>query len=132
MTSPYRGIVSLLQKAADEREETARSEKWMRDKISERVAAASAEDERELKSARAGYFRQQAQAEKERKTEETWRRRETEKEKRREMAKRDDQTTRQLDRIRYEEDKENRLKQKILANRCFLRERGLLKALVGS
>ena len=116
MTAPHRGIASLLLKAADEREEIAKSEKWMRAKVNERLT--SAVDEGELKSAREGYFRQLAQGERERKAEETWRRRETEKEKRREMAKRDDQATQQIQRLRHEEDKENRLKQKILANRC--------------
>ena len=60
MSTPHRGIVSLLQKAADEREETARTERWTTDKVKERLMAA--EDETELRSARAGYFRQQVRA----------------------------------------------------------------------
>ena len=115
MSTPHRGIVSLLQRAANEKEESSKSEKWMREKVSERLIAAT--EEVDLKSARAGYHRLLAEEQKEQRAEETWRTREREKDRKREIDRRSEATSKELQRIKYEEDKENRMKQKVLANR---------------
>ena len=115
MSTPHRGIVSLLQRAANEKEESSKTEKWVREKVSERLTAAT--EGAELISARAGYNRQLAKEQKEQRAEETWRTREREKERKRELDRRSEATSKELQRIKYEEDKENRMKQKVLANR---------------
>ena len=119
MAFPHRGIAALLQKAADEKEELNRSHNWMRDKVRDRyLAAAAAEnDGTESKSARAAYRHQLVEGEKEKHMEEMWRRKEKEKESRVEMEGREERTSKELARIRHEADKENRMKQKVLANR---------------
>ena len=49
--------------------------------------------------------------------EEKWRRKEKEKESRIELEGQEERTSKELARIRHEADKENRMKQKVLANR---------------
>ena len=115
MSAPHRGIAALLQKAADEKQELEKSERWMRAKTKERLAAAS--EEAEAKSARAAYRRQLAEGEKQQRVQESIMRKEKETERRRQEEKQEERTARELDRLRCEEDKENRLKQKVLANR---------------